>query len=99
MDYQSNIAHCFQVFFPKVFHIVLVAQYILDGSVERPWVDILGRKIELAQEVLILVLHTPSDEEAGVAVAVQIMATLRTVGCMRESATQYTYRICHALDA
>ena len=43
--------------------------------------------------------YQPSKEEAGIAVAVHVVPTLRTVGFLRKTTTQYTDTIGHTFNA
>ena len=59
----------------------------------------LGGKIELTQEILVLVVDQPRKEEAGVTVAVHVVATFRTVGFLWETTAQHADTIGHAFNA
>ena len=97
------VTYCMEVFVPQGFHAVpgLVAEDVLHGSVPRPRVELCGRSVELAYEVLVLVQLKPVEEVACHPVALAPRVALGPVlagKVLLEASACQAHGIRHALD-
>lgn len=94
----GKVSHGNLILFPECVDVVCWAEGKAYGTVPRPGHHFEARTVQLAEKIAVDVLRHPCDEVSGMAVALRIVPTFRTVRFAVESAVHHAYGIRHTLD-